>query len=355
VTEVWREPIRGGYPDPGRLSLPGRERLDRWLGDGGPFPPLTHLTGARPTAFGDGTAEAEMPASEWLLSPAGLIMGGTLAILADVVLGCAVETRLPAATPYTSAELSLTFVGPARPGATLTAHGQSIHVGRSVGLSEAFVLDSREDLVAHGTSRLAILPPLKGTPGHVDEAPPIQESAETQPDPYLRPAPSDGVLGQEIWGELPGREVLRRQIMGELPPPPIHRLTGIAIADAGEGEATMRMPASQWLTSPTGLLQGGAISMLADAAMMSAVLTTAEAGTPIAGLDLKVNFLRPAPADGRDLIALAEVAHSGRTLAVARSRIENADGKPVALATGSAMYLPRTPDRLGPEVELSGS
>jgi uncharacterized protein (TIGR00369 family) len=163
--EILREPVRGGYPDPGTLALPGRQRLEGWLRDRRSLPPLTHLTGARPTAVGDGTADAEMPGSGWLLNSAGLIGGGTLAMVADVAFGCAVETRLPAATPYTTAELSLTFLCPARPGATLTAHGQSIHVGRAVGLSEAFLIDPRgERLIAHGTSRLAIMPPIDEVP-----------------------------------------------------------------------------------------------------------------------------------------------------------------------------------------------
>jgi acyl-coenzyme A thioesterase PaaI-like protein len=43
--------------------------------------------------------------------------------------------------------------------------------------------------------------------------------------------------------------------------------------------------------------------------------------------------------------------HSGRTIAITGAQVENADGKPVALATGSAMYLPDRPANLG-EVEL---
>lgn len=361
--QVWREPVRGGYPHPGMLALPGRERLSIWLRSASALPPLTRLTGARPIAVGDGTADAEMPTTDWLLNSAGLIGGGTLAILADIALGCAVETKLPAATPYTTAELSLTFLRPARPGATLGAHGQAIHVGRSVGLSEAFLIDPRgESLIGHGTSRLAILPRLDDVPERREEEPdrPAAEtpdrdppSADT-PDPYLRPAPADAVLAQGVWDELPGREVLARQIAGDLPPPPIHGLCGLSLAEAGDGEATMRIPATEWLNSPTGRLQGGAIAMLADAALASAALTTAEAGTAIAGLDLKVNYLRPVPADGRDLTARAEVAHSGRSLAISRTRVDNAEGKPVALATGTAMYLPGRPARLDTEVELDG-
>jgi acyl-coenzyme A thioesterase PaaI-like protein len=50
--------------------------------------------------------------------------------------------------------------------------------------------------------------------------------------------------------------------------------------------------------------------------------------------------------DGRDLTARAEVVHRGRTLAIASCRIENADGKLVALATGTSMYLPGRPASL---------
>ncbi len=99
-------------------------------------------------------------------------------------------------------------------------------------------------------------------------------------------------------------------------------------------------------------VQGGVVAMLADTAMQVAVQTTIPAGTAIAGLDLKVNYLRPAMPDGRDLTARASVIHAGRTLAITQAQVENAEGKSVALATGSSMYLPGRPASLG-EVELA--
>jgi uncharacterized protein (TIGR00369 family) len=361
--EIWREPVRGGYPDPAIIGLSGLERLRKWRVQGLPPPPLYHLTGAIPTGFGDGTAEAEMPASGWLRNSAGLISGGTLAILADIAFGCSVETELPPATPYTTAELSLTFLRPARagtqpqpgdpPDVTLTAGGQAIHTGRSVGLSEAFLIEGGTDrLVAHGTSRLSILPRIDPAPEPPADLPVFEPPEQPTPDPYLRPPP-ETVLDDGIWDELGGAEILARQIRGDLAPPPVHYLTGMRPVEAGEGSVTVTMPASEWLASPLRVLQGGTIAMLADTAMMLAVMTTAAPGTAIAGLDLKVNYLRPAPPDGRDLIAKAEVAHSGRTLAISRARVSNADGKPVVLATGTAMYLPGRPANLDPEVELS--
>jgi uncharacterized protein (TIGR00369 family) len=349
ATEVWREPVRGSYPHPGVMNLSGLERLRRFQELGSPPPPLYHLTGATPTRFGQGTTEAQMPASPWLLNSAGVVGGGTLAILADIAFGCAVETELPPATPYATAELSLTFLRPVCPGGTVTAAGQALHVGRTVGLSEAFILDESDRLVGHGTSRLAIMPRLEGLPELPPDLEPYAPPDQETPDPYLREPAAGALVPQEAWSELTGAEVLLKQLSGELPLPPIRYLTGLELREAGDGTARMTLPATQWLASPLGTLQGGTLAMLADFAMQIAVLSTADRGTAIAGLDLKVNYLRPGLADGRDLEARAEVVHTGRTLAITRCEVANADGKPVVLATGSSMYLRDRPASLDEE------
>lgn len=343
---IWREPARGGYPDPSAIELPGLERLDVFRRDREAAPPLFHLTGARPTRWGAGTADAEMPASGWLVNSAGVIGGGVLAIVADIAFGCAVQTELPPRVPYTTAELSMSFLRPVHPDGTITASGQSIHAGRSVGLSEVFLLENESDrLVAHGTSRLSVMPPLEAVP-ELDDPPAVEVGPDDPPDPYLRP-PRGEVVPQRLWAELSGIEMLERMLAGEVGPPPISELTGVALRDYGVGEATMSLPLSRWLTTPARTVQGGVTAMLADATMMNAILTTAPAGTTIAGLDLKVNYLRPVIADGSELEARASVAHRGRTLAIATSTVTNAGGKRVAIATGSAMYLPGRQASLG--------
>ncbi len=348
---IWREDVRGSYPDRRLIALPGRERLQGWRRRTSPPPPLSHLTGAVPVRFSDGTADAEMPASGWLASSTGVISGGVLAIVADIAFGCSIETQLPAATTYTTAELSMSFLRPARPGTALTAHGQAIHVGRSVALSEVFVLDrDSERLIAHGTSRISVFPPLDDPPEAPLEPPPFEPRDYGSPDPFQRPPP-ETTIPQRVWSELPGAEILARQLADELPAPPLHHLTGLRLTDVGDGAATFVLPATEWLASPARRLQGGAIAMLADFAMLAAAETKAAAGVAIAGLDLKANFLRPVAPDGADLTASAEVIHSGRTIAITRAEVTNAEGKPVLLATGSSMYLPGRPASLG-EVEL---
>ncbi len=293
-----------------------------------------------------------MPATRWLLNSAGAVSGGVLAILADAALGCALQTELGPATPYTTSELSMTMVRPVRPdGETISANGQRVHRGRSVGLTEAFLIDEQGDhLVAHCTSRLAIFPPLEPAPEPPEEPEVVEPPSDLGSDPYLRPVQGE-VLDQEVWNTNSGLDVIQGQIGGEVPLPPISHLTGLEPVSADQGSISMRLPTSEWLNSPARRVQGGAITLLADAALAGSVATTAPVGTAVAAIDVKVNFLRPVQSDGRDLIAKGRVEHSGRTLAIANAEVFNAEGQRVAIATGSSMYLPGHPADLG-EIEL---
>lgn len=125
------------------------------------------------------------------------------------------------------------------------------------------------------------------------------------------------MVAQEAWEQMSGIEILRAQIAGDLPFPPIHYLTGLGPTEINPGEAVFALPCHEWLCSPLGMLEGGTIAMLADSALVAAIQTTVPAGTAVAAIDLKVNFLRPVPADGRDLLAHGRVRHAGRTIAIA--------------------------------------
>jgi acyl-coenzyme A thioesterase PaaI-like protein len=120
-TAPWREPVRDGYPDPGLFGLPGVEQLRASLSDGAPRTPISHLIRMAPTEVELGTTTFSMLASRWLLSPQGLISIGTLAMLADGPLGCAVQSALPAATAYATSKLSLRLLRPARAAGTLVS------------------------------------------------------------------------------------------------------------------------------------------------------------------------------------------------------------------------------------------
>ena len=334
---IWQEPVRGGYPEWELLGLSGLELMQAFLKRGGPPPPIGHLMGMAPTVFEEGLATFEMPSSPWFLSPPGFIQGGVLSVLADGPLGCAVHTALPPATPYTTSELSMTFIRPVTEASgTLTAEGRLIHAGKSMALSEVSVTDGTGRLVSHGTSRCFVFPPMSPAPEAPASLPPYDPPVYETPDPYLRPVEGD-TLPPEIWKERSGLEILNAGIRGDLPAPPIHYLTGMRPVEAGEGTATFVMPATEWLNSPLGRVQGDAIAWLADSAISCAAQTIVPAGMTYLTLDLKVNFLRPVSPDGKDLTARGKVVHGGRTLAIANAEVVNAEGKPVAFGTGTIM------------------
>jgi uncharacterized protein (TIGR00369 family) len=337
--EAWREPVRGGYPDPALFALAGIDQLRASLAGRAPSCPLNHLVGTKLTEVGAGKATFTMPVSPWLVSPQGVIAVGTLAILADAPLGCAVQTALPPGTAYTTSELSLRVVRPAQVGSVLTAKGHLVYAGRRVALSEVLIEDGAGRLVAHGSSLCFVFPPKSPLPAPPSGPQLVREPEYATPDPYLRPVIGE-IIPQEVWNKMSGLEMLTASLAGELPAPPTRYLTGLRLVEAAHGHAAFTLPASEWLCPPSGKVEGGVIAMLADAALASAIMTVTPAATAMASIDLKVNFLRPGIADGRELLARGSVAHAGRSIAVAHSEVVNADGKRVALATGSALLVP---------------
>jgi uncharacterized protein (TIGR00369 family) len=304
-------------------------------------PPIHHLTGLKPVEAGFGSSTFSMPVTPWLQTTVpGLITGGMLAFLADGPLGTAIMTVLPPLGYMTTTDLTMSFLQPGTlESGTLVGRGRLIHGGKSVALSEVTIEDGPGRQLAHGTSRGFLLT-APGVPPAPDMTPaPGYES----PDPYLRQPVAGAPIPQGVWDRTTGLELLRRCITDAEAAPPIYHLTGLRPVEALEGRCTFVLPASPWLASQQPYLYGGAIALLADAALSGTFMTINPAGGCFAPLDLKVNFLRPVSPDGGLLSALAVLAHRGRSMAVATAEIFSEEGKRVALASGSAMLLPGRP------------
>jgi uncharacterized protein (TIGR00369 family) len=173
-------------------------------------------------------------------------------------------------------------------------------------------------------------------PDPPEEFPPVETVSYDTPDPYLRLV-EDDVVPQELWNQTSGLDLVHRWRNGERAPSPNCSLLGLRFLEAAEGSVTLAAPASLWFCTGFGTFYGGVVSALADAAINTAVTTTLAPATSFGTLDLKVNFLRPVTPDGRELVARATVEQRGRRIAVTTARIDDADGKRVAMATGSAM------------------
>jgi uncharacterized protein (TIGR00369 family) len=334
------EPVRGSFAyleQPGLFAVPAIDQLGLFIERRLPAPPLTHLSGLVVEEASEGASTWSIPASPWWQTAAGVFAGGALAFVADAALAGAVFTTLPTGTALVSSDLSMNFLEPAGPSSErLVAKGTVIDVGRRQGLSEARVEDGRGRLLAHATSRCVLQPLPFQPPEPPRQWLPVEASAYETPDPYLRPVEGE-VVSQGVWDETSGLDLVQLWQKGERAASPSCSLLGLRFVEVVEGSVTLAMPASLWFCTGFGTFYGGVLSVLADAAINTAVTTTLPPGTSFGTLDLKMNFLRPVSPDGRDLFARASVEQRGRSIAVSTARIDDADGKRVAMATGSAM------------------
>jgi uncharacterized protein (TIGR00369 family) len=350
---IWEEPVRGWYTKAADfMQFTGLELLDGLAAGRRLPPPIHYLTGLTFDRAEYGSAVFSMPITDWLLAPQGVVSGSALCLLADGPLGCTVQTTLPRATPYTTAEMSMNFLRPALPGAgTLTGTGTLIHAGRTIGLADVRVTDDQGNLIATAATRCVALPAIEAPQSPENEAAEakLTEPQWETPHPFQRPAAGE-VIARDVWLTRSGLDILRGCITGELPAPPIAHLCGIQPREADEGRTVWTMPTSEWLCSPVqGRLYGGAIAYIAGTALDGTYQTTVPADTAIAPVDLKVYFLRPVVPDRRDLIATGTLINRSRTVAVATSEVHDADGKLVAVAMGSALILPGRPPSVAGE------
>jgi len=336
------EPVRGRFAyleHPWLLGMNGLEQFRPFMRRELPLAPLYHLTGLVVSEAALGTATFTMPASPWWQSGAKVFFGGSYAFVADAALGGAVYTALPPATVLATSEISMSFLRPASvESGQINARGRVIQAGSSQGLSEAVVEDAHGRLLAHTTSRCMIMRLPFDPPPVPDLFPEIEIPSYDTPDPWQRPI-EGGIYPSEFWETKSGLELSQGWLEGRYPSFPVAHLFGWRGILEEEGKSSISMPASEWFCTAGRTIYGGALTVLADAVMGGAVANTLPARSSYATLDLKVHFLRPAPPDGRDLVATGVVVHRGRRMAVATADIVDADGKKVAMGTSSHLVF----------------
>ena len=120
-------------------------------------PTIGALLGMRLTRVIDGEVTFELATRPDFSNPLGTVHGGIAATLLDSAMGCAVHSTLSAGDWYTTLELKTNYIR-AVPleGQVLTAHGTTIHVGRTTATAEGRIHDQDGRLIAHGTTTCVI-------------------------------------------------------------------------------------------------------------------------------------------------------------------------------------------------------
>jgi uncharacterized protein (TIGR00369 family) len=122
---------------------------------------------------------------------------------------------------------------------------------------------------------------------------------------------------------------------------PHNRELGLTVLDFRHrtGEVWMRLPhAPQLVGNPDdGVLHGGAITSLMDAACGMAVMVRLGSGGAIATLDLRIDYLKPAPA-GQDVVAHTECYKVTRHIAFVRG-LAHCDDEDDPIAAVAATFM----------------
>jgi uncharacterized protein (TIGR00369 family) len=334
---TYAKTAHAGVADAGPSGL---EALRRMHAGQSAQPPIHYWSGRRLVGLQRGEASISMPASGWFCGVRGRLHPGIFAFLLDMTHLYAVMSTLPAGASCTTAEISVTVLGePPTSGAEITGHSRVIYSDERHALAEGLVIDQRGRRVAHSMSRYFLFPSGAFTPPRSGGGPsPRTGSAGT--GVMLRgPVPHVAPVGPGLLQRLSGLEMLVAQINGEIPAAPIGRYAGVLPVEADEGRAVFSLPVHPDLVQELGTVFGGVIALLAKSATGAAVQTIAPAGTEFALLDLKVNFLRPARAEGGELIATGMVTHRGRRLSIADT-VVTYQGRRIAVATGTTALAP---------------
>lgn len=120
---------------------------------------------------------------------------------------------------------------------------------------------------------------------------------------------------------------------------PHNKALGMELLELERGEAKFRLPYDAKLVGnpDTGVLHGGAITALLDAASGASVFAALTDWVPIATLDLRIDYLRAAE-PGRDVVCHATCYKRTRNVAFTRAIAYHDDpADPIASSVGTFM------------------
>ena len=149
-----------------------------------------------------------------------------------------------------------------------------------------------------------------------------------------------GAQEKGLWGAATPEqeEVYKAIVRDRVENSPFYRHMRLEVTGLGPGWATFRMPIDEHLWNVNGIVHGGAITSIADAAAGVALATRLDAATerPIT-IELKINFC--APVRQGELLARGEVVQKGSRIAISEVEVTDSEGRLVAKGLSTYMVI----------------
>jgi uncharacterized protein (TIGR00369 family) len=138
------------------------------------------------------------------------------------------------------------------------------------------------------------------------------------------------------------REARYREIMrSRRDPSTYYAYLGMSLEGLGEGTSRFVMTAAPHFLNAGGVVHGGALASIADAAIAAALATLVDPEREImATVEMKINYI--APVRGGDILCEAQIIQRGRSVAVGESSVYDGEGKLVAKAMATFMVKEKT-------------
>lgn len=122
-----------------------------------PPAPISATIGMELIQVDDGRVIFTLEPREWHYNQTGGVHGGVHATLLDSAMGCAVHTRLPAGTSYTTLDISVRYLRPVRiETGPVRCEGEVISLGGRVATAQGRITDAAGKALATGTTTCLI-------------------------------------------------------------------------------------------------------------------------------------------------------------------------------------------------------
>jgi uncharacterized protein (TIGR00369 family) len=156
-------------------------------------------------------------------------------------------------------------------------------------------------------------------------------------DHAAAPVPRDLLIA------LPGIEIFRRILAGELPNPPFSRIAEIFLTEAEAGRVVFTGKPTGAFTNPLGVIHGGWMAMLLDSSMGCAVHSRLAAGQIFTTVEFKLNLAKAVTPETGELRCEARVLQFGSRIATSEGFVRDAAGTLYAHGTETCLIMPARP------------
>ena len=120
--------------------------------------PIAALSNFRLDAVGDGRVAFRGAPGFDHLNPMGTVHGGWYGTILDSALGCAVMTKTPVGSVYTTLEYKVNIIRPIPPGTEVIAEAETAHAGRSTAVANGTIRGAEDGrLYATGSTTCIIM------------------------------------------------------------------------------------------------------------------------------------------------------------------------------------------------------